>query len=55
MFLSKCFATIGSVSNELWFLTTIGKAGRSRWLNKRPKVRGVAMNPYRSPSWRWGR
>ncbi len=44
-----CFATIGSVSNELSFLTTLGKAGRSRWLNKRPKVRGVAMNPIDHP------
>lgn len=46
---SKCFATLGSVSNGSWFLTTIGKAGRSRWLNKRPKVRGVAMNPVDHP------
>ena len=45
----KCFATIGAVSNELFVLTTIGKAGRSRWLNKRPKVRGVAMNPVDHP------
>ena len=34
----KCFATMGIVSNELSFLTTLGKAGRSRWLNKRPIV-----------------
>merc|ERR1712226_203241 len=46
---SKCFATIGLVSNEFWFLTTLGKAGRARWLNKRPKVRGVAMNPIDHP------
>ena len=46
---SKCFATIGIVSNDSWFLTTVGKAGRSRWLNKRPKVRGVAMNPIDHP------
>jgi len=46
---SKCFVTLGSVSNESWFLTTVGKAGRSRWLNKRPKVRGVAMNPVDHP------
>ena len=46
---SKCFVTIGAVSNESWFLTTLGKAGRSRWLNKRPKVRGVAMNPIDHP------
>lgn len=45
----KCFATIGIVSNELFFLTTLGKAGRSRWLNIRPTVRGVAMNPVDHP------
>lgn len=45
----KCFATIGIVSNELMLLTTLGKAGRSRWLNKRPIVRGVAMNPIDHP------
>ena len=36
------YATIGIISNELVCLTQIGKAGRSRWLNKRPRVRGVA-------------
>ena len=46
---SKCYATIGIVSNELIFLTRLGKAGRSRWLNKRPTVRGVAMNPIDHP------
>lgn len=46
---SKCFATIGIVSNELMFLTKLGKAGRSRWLNIRPSVRGVAMNPVDHP------
>jgi len=45
----KCYATIGIVSNELIFLTQLGKAGRSRWLNKRPTVRGVAMNPIDHP------
>mmetsp|Transcript_196 Transcript_196/g.470 ORF Transcript_196/g.470 Transcript_196/m.470 type:complete len:270 (+) Transcript_196:20-829(+) len=45
----NCYATIGQVSNELNSLTTKGKAGRSRWLNKRPKVRGVAMNPIDHP------
>jgi large subunit ribosomal protein L2 len=45
----KCYATIGIVSNEHLFLTTIGKAGRNRWLNKRPTVRGVAMNPIDHP------
>ena len=42
-------ATIGVVSNENYFLKIIGKAGRSRWLNKRPVVRGVAMNPIDHP------
>ena len=45
----KCYATIGIVSNELHSLTSINKAGRSRWLNKRPTVRGVAMNPIDHP------
>lgn len=44
-----CYATIGIVSNELYSLTQLGKAGHSRWLNKRPKVRGVAMNPIDHP------
>jgi large subunit ribosomal protein L2 len=43
------FATIGIVSNENNFLKTLAKAGRSRWLNKRPSVRGVAMNPIDHP------
>jgi large subunit ribosomal protein L2 len=46
---TKCYATIGIVSNELTFLTRLGKAGQSRWLNKRPSVRGVAMNPVDHP------
>ncbi len=45
----ECFATIGEVGNKDHALVTIGKAGRSRWLNKRPKVRGVAMNPIDHP------
>lgn len=45
----KCFASIGEVSKELYFLTRLGKAGQSRWLNKRPTVRGVAMNPIDHP------
>ena len=45
----NCYATIGIVSNDLLFLTTLSKAGRSRWLNRRPKVRGVAMNPIDHP------
>jgi large subunit ribosomal protein L2 len=46
---SQCYATIGIVSNELSFLSKLGKAGRSRWLNVRPTVRGVAMNPIDHP------
>ena len=46
----KCFATIGIVSNNYNFLKTVGKAGRTRWLNKRPTVRGVAMNPVDHPN-----
>ena len=46
---AKCFASIGEVSNELHFLTRLGKAGHSRWLNRRPTVRGVAMNPVDHP------
>ena len=45
----NCFATVGEVSKELVFLTRLGKAGQSRWLNKRPTVRGVAMNPVDHP------
>jgi len=46
---SKCFASVGEVSKELHFLTRLGKAGQSRWRNKRPTVRGVAMNPVDHP------
>lgn len=46
---SKCYATVGTVSNEFFFLTNLGKAGRSRWLGHRPTVRGVAMNPVDHP------
>nr|AVR57484.1 ribosomal protein L2 [Entomoneis sp.] len=45
----KNFATIGVVSNELKLLTQTGKAGASRWLGKKPIVRGVAMNPVDHP------
>ena len=44
-----CFASIGIVSNPFYCLRAIGKAGRSRWLNRRPIVRGVAMNPVDHP------
>lgn len=46
---SKCFASVGEVSKELYFLTKLGKAGQSRWLNKRPTVRGISMNPVDHP------
>lgn len=46
----NCVATLGRVSNEYQFLQTLGKAGRSRWLNIRPTVRGVAMNPVDHPN-----
>ena len=45
----KSCATVGTVSNELARFTRLGKAGQSRWLNKRPRVRGVAMNPVDHP------
>ena len=45
----ECMATIGTLSNSDRKNTIIGKAGRSRWLGKRPHVRGVAMNPVDHP------
>ena len=45
----KCIATIGMVGNKSHENIVIGKAGRSRWLGKRPKVRGVVMNPVDHP------
>lgn len=47
--LGGCRATIGSVGNEDHELVHIGKAGRSRWLGRRPTVRGVVMNPNDHP------
>lgn len=44
-----CRATIGQISNQDHVLISVGKAGRSRWLGKRPRVRGVAMNPVDHP------
>jgi ribosomal protein L2 len=44
--LRECCATIGKVSNPLWKNRSLGKAGRARWLGRRPSVRGVAMNAY---------
>jgi large subunit ribosomal protein L2 len=45
----KCRATVGQVGNEQHEKVSIGKAGRSRWQGKRPRVRGVAMNPVDHP------
>jgi len=45
----SCYATIGTVSNIDHMNISIGKAGRSRWMGKRPNVRGVAMNPVDHP------
>ena len=45
----ECFATIGEVSNNDAFLIQSGKAGRTRWLGKRPSVRGSVMNPCDHP------
>lgn len=44
-----CMATIGKVSNSDYAQISLGKAGRSRWLGRRPHVRGVAMNPVDHP------
>jgi large subunit ribosomal protein L2 len=45
----RCLATIGEVGNAEHGLLSSGKAGRTRWLGRRPKVRGVAMNPVDHP------
>ena len=45
----KCFATLGQVGNVEFVNVTLGKAGRKRWLGKRPKVRGVVQNPIDHP------
>ncbi len=45
----RCRATVGEVGNEQHENVSLGKAGRSRWLGRRPKVRGVAMNPVDHP------
>jgi large subunit ribosomal protein L2 len=46
---SRCRATIGEVGNEELSKRSLGKAGRNRWLGRRPRVRGVAMNPIDHP------
>ena len=45
----RCSATIGEVGNQDHMNISLGKAGRSRWMGRRPKVRGVAMNPHDHP------
>ncbi len=49
MILQTCKATIGMVSNTDHSLESHGKAGRNRWLGRRPRVRGVVMNPVDHP------
>ncbi len=49
MVFKRCRATVGTVGNEDHMNVSLGKAGRSRWLGKRPKVRGVVMNPVDHP------
>ena len=49
MVLAECMAMIGSVSNSDHQLTVSGKAGRSRWLGRRPRTRPVVMNPVDHP------
>ncbi|HEX5554696.1 MAG TPA: 50S ribosomal protein L2 [Chitinophagaceae bacterium] len=47
--LMQCFATVGTISNSDHALESKGKAGRSRWQGRRPRTRGVAMNPVDHP------
>jgi large subunit ribosomal protein L2 len=49
MILVTCMASIGTVSNADHIQESLGKAGRSRWMGRRPRVRGVAMNPVDHP------
>ena len=49
MVLTSCRATVGTVGNAEHLLERSGKAGRSRWLGRRPRVRGVVMNPVDHP------
>ncbi|WP_114751436.1 50S ribosomal protein L2 [Pleomorphovibrio marinus] len=49
MVLGSCKATIGTVSNSDHMNVVLGKAGRNRWLGRRPRTRGVAMNPVDHP------
>jgi large subunit ribosomal protein L2 len=47
--LGVCLATVGTVSNSDHMNVVLGKAGRNRWLGRRPRTRGVAMNPVDHP------
>ncbi|MBQ9453114.1 MAG: 50S ribosomal protein L2 [Desulfovibrio sp.] len=47
--LASCMATVGQVGNVQHETISLGKAGRNRWLGRRPQVRGVAMNPIDHP------
>ncbi|MBP6385221.1 MAG: 50S ribosomal protein L2 [Pseudarcicella sp.] len=49
MVLARCIATVGTVSNSDHMNVNLGKAGRHRWLGRRPRVRGVVMNPVDHP------
>jgi len=49
MVLASCLATVGTVSNPDHSLVRLGKAGRNRWLGRRPRVRPAAMNPVDHP------
>jgi len=49
MILATCMATVGSVSNSEHNLVVMGKAGRNRWMGRRPRNRGVSMNPVDHP------
>lgn len=49
LILGTCLATIGAVSNSDHMLERSGKAGKTRWLGRRPRVRGVVMNPVDHP------
>jgi large subunit ribosomal protein L2 len=46
---ARCYATVGELGNKDHMNVSLGKAGRSRWLGRRPKVRGTAMNPVDHP------
>jgi large subunit ribosomal protein L2 len=45
----ECWATVGEVGNAEHELVRVGKAGKTRWLGRRPRVRGVAKNPVDHP------